>query len=316
MTVSIPPIRERPRVPPLAAFLEGWRRVLRAPALLVGTWAIWMALAGLLSVAVSPIPALQTLDVVPDAGPLDRWALLVRQELPRVAALFAPELAIVLQPSAWPPAWTAALGLQALLAIFLSGGILDRYARGRPIGAAAFFAACGVYFFRFLRLLAMVAALAYLLWLVAAALPDGLATRTVVIAAVVALALIVDFAKARTVVEDRRSMLGALTAAARFARRRGWRVVVLALLNGLALLIVLRLQFQMGLSPSVAWISVGLEAALLLLAVSTRLAFMASEVVFFQGELAHAGYTAAPLPVWPDSPAVEAMENLRRFHEP
>jgi hypothetical protein len=111
-------------------------------------------------------------------------------------------------------------------------------------------------------------------------------------------------------------MLGALTAAARFARRRGWRVVVLALLNGLALLIVLRLQFQMGLSPSVAWISVGLEAALLLLAVSTRLAFMASEVVFFQGELAHAGYTAAPLPVWPDSPAVEAMENLRRFHEP
>jgi hypothetical protein len=37
---------------------------------------------------------------------------------------------------------------------------------------------------------------------------------------------------------------------------------------------------------------------------------MASEVVFFQGELAHAGYTAAPLPTWPDSPAVEAIENL------
>ena len=37
---------------------------------------------------------------------------------------------------------------------------------------------------------------------------------------------------------------------------------------------------------------------------------MAAEVVFFQGELAHATYTAAPLPTWPDSPAAEALENL------
>jgi hypothetical protein len=34
--------------------------------------------------------------------------------------------------------------------------------------------------------------------------------------------------------------------------------------------------------------------------------------VFFQGELAHAQYTAAPDPVWPDSPAAEALDNLRR----
>jgi len=37
---------------------------------------------------------------------------------------------------------------------------------------------------------------------------------------------------------------------------------------------------------------------------------MASEVAFFQGELAHRDYTAAPMPIWPDAPEVEALENL------
>jgi hypothetical protein len=38
-----------------------------------------------------------------------------------------------------------------------------------------------------------------------------------------------------------------------------------------------------------------------------RLAFLASEVVFFQGELAHAQYASQPELVWPDSPAVESL---------
>ena len=38
----------------------------------------------------------------------------------------------------------------------------------------------------------------------------------------------------------------------------------------------------------------------------------ASEVVFFQGELAHASYTAAAPLIWPDSPAAEALENLTK----
>jgi len=40
------------------------------------------------------------------------------------------------------------------------------------------------------------------------------------------------------------------------------------------------------------------------------LALAASAISFFQSHLAHAGYTAAPLPLWPDSPAAEAIENL------
>ena len=40
-----------------------------------------------------------------------------------------------------------------------------------------------------------------------------------------------------------------------------------------------------------------------------KLLFYASEVAFFQSAMAHAGYTAAPAVVWPDSPAVEAVLN-------
>jgi hypothetical protein len=44
--------------------------------------------------------------------------------------------------------------------------------------------------------------------------------------------------------------------------------------------------------------------------VLVQLGFMATSIAFFQGQLAHAGYTAAPVPTWPDSPAVEAIANL------
>jgi hypothetical protein len=42
-----------------------------------------------------------------------------------------------------------------------------------------------------------------------------------------------------------------------------------------------------------------------------KLATMAAAVSLFQSRLAHAHYTAAPEPVWPDSPAAEAIANLR-----
>ncbi|RPI50373.1 MAG: hypothetical protein EHM55_21545, partial [Acidobacteria bacterium] len=49
-----------------------------------------------------------------------------------------------------PVLWLGAFYL--LLWLFLSGGILDRYARARPTRSYEFFTACGVYFTRFLRL--------------------------------------------------------------------------------------------------------------------------------------------------------------------
>ena len=38
-----------------------------------------------------------------------------------------------------------------------------------------------------------------------------------------------------------------------------------------------------------------------------KLVFYASQTAYFQSQLAHAEYVAAPRPVWPDSPAAEAV---------
>jgi hypothetical protein len=40
-----------------------------------------------------------------------------------------------------------------------------------------------------------------------------------------------------------------------------------------------------------------------------KLQFLASQTALFQASLAHAAYTAAPTPVWPDSAAAEAIRN-------
>ena len=42
---------------------------------------------------------------------------------------------------------------------------------------------------------------------------------------------------------------------------------------------------------------------------AVRLAFGATAVAIVQDRLAHTGYTSTPLPVWPDSPAVEAVSS-------
>ena len=142
---------------------------------------------------------------------------------------------------------------------------------------------------------------------------DGIVLRTMLYV-VFALALafvsvVADFAKVRAVVEDRRSMLGAIGAALRFIRRRPFRVAGLYFLNVIAFLVVLRLWLQVAPSASApAWLALLLAELYLLVRIWAKLAFMGSEVVFFQGELAHAGYTAAPPIVWPDSPAAEAIE--------
>ena len=72
---------------------------------------------------------------------------------------------------------------------------------------------------------------------------------------------------------------------------------------------VLRLWLQVAPSASApAWLALLLAELYLLVRVWAKLAFMGSEVVFFQGELAHAEYSAAPPVIWPDSPAAEAIE--------
>lgn len=331
----------------LGAFLEGWRRALRAPALTLGVLGSLFVLALPLTVALRGMLADHLGSSVVaerasggwDAG----WAAEFAAQAQGLGRTFTHEIlgfgstVSILSGFAdgvsLPPTIVAAVAASILLWVFLSGGILDRFARGRPIRTAAFFSACGVFFFRFLRLGLIVGA-AY--WAIFAWLHpylfgtlwnrwtrdmtserEALELRIVlylILAAALALVNVVaDYAKVRAVVEDRRSMLSALGAALRFLRRRPFRVFGLYLLSAVAALVVVRLWFTAAPAASApVWSAFLLTQLYLLLRVWSKLAWMAGEVVFFQGELAHATYTAAPLPVWPDSPAAEALENLAK----
>jgi hypothetical protein len=169
-----------------------------------------------------------------------------------------------------------------LVGSFLCGGIIDRYARDRATRAHGFFGACGRHFGAMLRL----AAIEVLLYLAADNLPDWRAA----LAVVVVVSFLCLFARVRIVVEDRRSAIGALLAAARFIRRNPAAAIVYAVWTGLMAAVALAAR---GAAPLLA------------------LPLVASATALFQSRLAHAGYTAAPPVEWPESPAAEAIANRR-----
>jgi hypothetical protein len=218
-----------------------------------------------------------------------------------------------------------------VLWLFVAGGILDRYARDRPTRAHGFFAASGVFFFRFLRL-------SVVMWLVygflfryvhtwlltdlyARLTRDLTVERTAFLLRVVLYVLfgllvaacnaIFDYAKVRAVVEDRRSMLGAIRAAIGFIRRNLTAVVTLYLVDFALFVLVLILYALVapnaGGSGWSVWVGFAIGQAYVLCRLWVKLVFWASETALFQGRLAHSGYVAAPTPIWPDSPAAEAI---------
>jgi hypothetical protein len=226
-----------------------------------------------------------------------------------------------------PILWIGALYI--VLWMFLSGGILDRYARGRPTGAYEFFAACGVYFTRFLRLAPFVALTYYLLFAVVhpamfgslyeALVRDVTQERTAFFirlalyltfgALLAAANAVFDYAKVRAVVEDRRSMIGAIAAAARFVRRNAGAVAPLYLLNT-ALFVGVLLVYALaapgsGSSTLAVWLGIAVGQIYLAARLWARLVFLASETSLFQGRLAHAGYLARTPVVRPEPPVVE-----------
>jgi hypothetical protein len=121
-----------------------------------------------------------------------------------------------------------------------------------------------------------------------------------------------DYAKVRAVVEDRRSMIGALVAACRFIGRHPGRTVGLYLSDSLLFVAVVTVYAAFaadaGRTGWTMWVAFAFSEAYLLGRIWVRLVFYASEVSLFQSLLAHAGYVAAPLPVWPDSPSADALD--------
>lgn len=219
---------------------------------------------------------------------------------------------------------------------FLSGGVVDRLARGRPTRSHGFFAACGMHFWRLLRLGAM-AWLAYAFlfryvhgWIFAGALErltrDVGVERTafayraagylVFGALLIGCNIVFDYARVRLVVEDRRSAIGALLAGGRFVRRHAGAALGLYALNGLAFLLLIGLYGVVAPgAPGAGWSMVAALAigeVYIMARLYLKLLFYASETALFQGALAHAAYTAAPSVVWPDSPAAESIANADR----
>jgi hypothetical protein len=333
------------KTPVLGAYFEGWRRVLAAPALTASVLVVTLLVALLLGAALGGMLAqhlgssleAETAQFNWHAG----WAAEFAAQAQGLGRTFTHEiigfggtlkiLSGIVDNVALNPVLLGAAAAYGVLWMFLTGGILDRLARGRPVRTAAFFAACGVYFVRFIRLGAVMA-LAY--WAIFKFLHPLLFTRiydhytrdstselnAIILRSALYLLfgftlfivnLIFDYAKVRTVVEDRRSVVGSLGASMRFIRRRPFRAFGLYLLNGVGFLIVLRLWL---VAAPQAWDSIGwaflVTQLYLLVRVWLRLVFVASEVVFFQGELAHAGYTARAPHIWPNSASAEAIENL------
>ena len=328
----------------VAAWRDGWQRVIHAPAIAAGVFAMTFVLALPLALVVRGAIAAHLRDSLmavraADGANWDWWQEFSAQAT-GLGTTFTPSVigvattidsvSSVLDRRApiAPVAWALAFYLAGWL--FVSGGIIDRYARQRPTRTYGFFAASGTFFFRFVRLGALVGVVYWWLftyvhpWLfgqVYETLTRNLNVERTAFAWRVALYVVfgllvvfvnvlTDYAKARIVVEDRRSAAGALAAAWRFIRRHPRRVFGLYALNAITFIALVGVWALVapGAGGSVTtWIGFVLTQLYVIARLLFKLQFLASETALFQAALAHASYTAAPEPLWPDSAAAEAI---------
>jgi hypothetical protein len=129
--------------------------------------------------------------------------------------------------------------------------------------------------------------------------------------AVAASTMLFDYAKVRAVVEDRRSMLGAISASASFIRRNAGAAITLFGVNFAAFVVTLAAYAVVapgaGRAGITMWLGLGVGQVYVLARLWIKLTFWASETALFQGRLGHAGYVARAEPAWPDSPAADAI---------
>jgi hypothetical protein len=329
-------------ITPSAAFIDGLMRVKRAPWLVIGLWLATVVVA--LPVAMllqsqldAHLGASLAAQSAAEGVNYDWWNEFLAQTsgigvsfVPAIIGFAAvmKNLSAVVDRTGVPLTVGVTVGAHMVVSLFLIGGVLDRLARDRAIGPGAFFSACGVYAARFLRLAIIATAIYWVLfvpyheWLFDGLYPALIAGVTVertaflyrvllyavFLAPLLLVNVIVDYAKVRAVVEDRRSMIGALVAGWRFVRRHPGAALALYALDALLFVVVIGLYFLAapgGTAPDVIAFAVG--QLYIVLRVIVRLQFAASQIALFQGRLAHAGYVARPVPKWPDSPAAEAL---------
>jgi hypothetical protein len=327
------------------AWREGWRRVLAAPAVIGGVFAVTLLAAAPLAIAVrgsieAHLGRSLMANVAADGVNWDWWQEFTSQSS-GLGATFRPTIigfaatldntAGLLDGQREMAPTAAAIAIYLLVWTFLAGAVLDRYARQRPTRAHGFFAAAGVFFWRFLRL-SLIAGVVYWFlfvylhawlfdeWYVRAtrdldvertAFTWRVAMYIVFGATLVAVNVLFDYAKVRLVVEDRRSAIAAVAAALAFITRNPGAVIGLYAVN--SLVFVLMLVVWALLAPGVGgtglsmWLAFAMGQVYVIVRLAMKLQFMASEIALFQRRLAHSAYTAAPAPVWPESPAAEAI---------
>src|SRR5215510_8784814 len=150
----------------LDAWRSGWQRVVAAPAIAAGVFVMTILLALPMALVVrgtigAHLGSSLMADRAADGVNWDWWQEFSSQAT-GLGTTFTPSVigfaatldsvSGVLDGKApiAPITWALAFYLTGWA--FLNGGIVDRYARQRPTRAHGFFAASGVYFFRFLRL--------------------------------------------------------------------------------------------------------------------------------------------------------------------
>ena len=328
-----------------AAWRDGIRRVNRAPAILAGVWVLTVLVSlplvlGLRGMLEQHLGSSLAADSAVSGVNSDWWQEFSDQAT-GLGVTFKPtiigfgavldNLSAFLDNDSRPVVIVGAASAYILLWIFFAGGIIDRYARDRATRAHSFFAVSGVFFFRFLRLAAVMWAVYAVLfgyvhaWLFGTVFPamtrDVTVERTAFFERVglylvfgilvAACNLIFDYAKVRAVVEDRRSMIGAIQSAIGFIRRNGGAAIALYLADFFLFLGVVAVYALVapGASTGVlyTWLGFAIGQLYILARLWVKLTFWASETALFQSRLAHAGYVAAPKPAWPDSPSAEAI---------
>lgn len=327
----------------LRAFIDGLRRVATAPLLVLGMYGIILAVtlpaALVLRGAIADHLGSSTVAAAVADGVDAGWWREFSANASGVAETFGPwvigfaapvfNLAALADNRPPPPGAVGALFFVYVAAwSFLVGGAIDRLARQRRLRTIGFFAACGAYFWRLIRL-SLIALAAYVLllgmlhpllfgYLASMLTPDANVERDAAVVtfllyglyAVVfaGVGVVFDYARIRAIVEDRLSMLGALVAALRFIMRHPAAVAGLWLLNLAlfgAILAAYALVAPGGSAP--VWGAFLLGQGYIVARLFARLAVYASQTAYFQSQLAHAGYVARPQPRWPDSPAAEAI---------
>jgi hypothetical protein len=327
------------------AFRDGIRRVNSAPVLLLGVWVMTLLVSLPLTLEMRrELAAHLDASLEADAaasGVNHDWMQEFRGRASGVGTTFSPTIigfgAILDNSSAFvdqerrPVLIVCAAAVYLALWTFVAGGLIDRYARDRNTRVEGFLWASAVHAVRFLRL-GLVAAFVYGLlfrvvhpWLFGTLFRDltrdltaersaflvRLALYGLFAIALATCNLVLDYAKVRIVVEDRRSVLAALSGAVRFLRRNGGAAATLYLADAALFAAVLALYAAVapgaGSSGWSMWLGFGIAQIYLLARLWVRLVFWASETALFQGRLAHAGYVAAARPIWPDSPAAEGF---------